>query len=74
MVFGSNFACHRVLPGERLSWQEMLLPPSGAPFALLLVVLAFPQSPWQRRIALIVVGLLSVCAIVATATRIKEHW
>jgi hypothetical protein len=74
IVFGSNFACHRVLPVERLSWQEILLPASGAPIALLLVVLAFPQSSWQRRIALIVVGLLSLCAIVGTATRIKEHW
>src|SRR3954465_10732025 len=73
IVFGSNFACHRVLPGERLSWQELLLPPSGAPFALLLVLLAFPWSSWPRRIALTVVGLLSLCAIVGTAARIKEH-
>ncbi len=73
LVCGGNYSCHKVLPGEKLSLDELLLPSVGVPLALVLAVLSLRASSWRRRIALLAIIALCLYACVATVQRVVAH-
>jgi hypothetical protein len=64
VAFGQG--CRRLMPGERLRADELILPAVGFPVALAVACASFRASSVWRRVGLAVVALISIAGLAGT--------
>jgi hypothetical protein len=62
VIFGQG--CRRILPGEKLRADDLILPAIGLPIALGLACVSLRGSSHKRRVGLIIVIVLSVIGLI----------
>jgi hypothetical protein len=72
IVFGQG--CRRMLPGEKLRADELLLPAVGIPIALTLACISFPYSSVRRRVGLALIILLALLGLAGFVQDAVKYW